>query len=63
VDPEEIDEARWFTRRQIRQMLTGDYQDPDSGMAMFLPMRSSIALFLIERWLGDSAGWTPASRP
>jgi NAD+ diphosphatase len=63
VDPEEIDEARWFTRRQIRQMLTGDYQDPDSGMGMFLPMRSSIALFLIERWLGDSAGWTAASRP
>jgi NAD+ diphosphatase len=53
VDPEEIDEARWFTRADIRQMLACDYRDPDDGTAMFLPMRSSIALYLIERWLGD----------
>jgi NAD+ diphosphatase len=53
VDPEEIDEARWFTRADIRRMLTGDYVDPASGSALFLPMRSSIALYLIERWLGD----------
>jgi NAD+ diphosphatase len=53
VDPDEIDEARWFTRREIRLMMTGDYTDPDSGVAMFLPMRASIALYLIERWLGD----------
>jgi NAD+ diphosphatase len=53
VDPEEIDEARWFTRADIRQMLAGDYIAPDTGTAMFLPMRSSIALYLIERWLGD----------
>ena len=53
VDPEEIDEARWFTRADIRRMMTGDYVDPESGSAAFLPMRSSIALYLIERWLGD----------
>jgi len=53
VDPEEIDEARWFNRADIRLMMTGDYVDPDTGTAMFLPMRSSIALYLIERWLGD----------
>jgi NAD+ diphosphatase len=53
VDPEEIDEARWFTRADIRLMLTGDYRDPASGIAMFLPMRASIALYLVERWLGD----------
>jgi NAD+ diphosphatase len=53
VDPEEIDEARWFTRADIYQMLTGDYADPESGVAMYLPMRASIALYLIERWLGD----------
>jgi NAD+ diphosphatase len=53
VDPDEIDEARWFTRADIRLMLTGDYRDPASGIAMFLPMRASIALYLIERWLGD----------
>jgi NAD+ diphosphatase len=53
VDPEEIDEARWFTRADIGRMMTGDYVDPESGVAMFLPMRASIALYLIERWLGD----------
>jgi NAD+ diphosphatase len=53
VDPEEIDEARWFTRADIRRMMAGDYVDPESGSAAFLPMRSSIALYLIERWLGD----------
>jgi NAD+ diphosphatase len=54
VDPEEIDEARWFTRAEIRQMMAGDYTDPESGVAMYLPMRASIALYLIERWLGSS---------
>jgi NAD+ diphosphatase len=53
VDPEEIDEARWFTRAEIRQMMAGDYTDPESGVAMYLPMRASIALYLIEHWLGD----------
>jgi NAD+ diphosphatase len=52
VDPEEIDEARWFTRAQISKMLTGAYVDPEHGVAMYLPMRASIALYLIERWLG-----------
>jgi NAD+ diphosphatase len=54
VDPEEIDEARWFTRTEIRQMMAGDYTDPESGVAMYLPMRASIALYLIERWLRSS---------
>jgi NAD+ diphosphatase len=53
VDPEEIAEARWFTRSEIRQMLAGDYVDPVSGTRTFLPMKASIALFLIERWLGE----------
>jgi NAD+ diphosphatase len=53
VDPEEIAEARWFTRTEIRQMLAGDYVDPVSGTRTFLPMKASIALFLIERWLGE----------
>jgi len=53
LDPEEIDEARWFTRAEIRLMLTGDYTDPERGIAMYLPMRASIALYLVERWLGD----------
>jgi NAD+ diphosphatase len=53
LDPEEIDEARWFSRTQIRQMMTGGYRDPETGVEMFLPMSSSIALFLIQRWLAS----------
>jgi NAD+ diphosphatase len=51
VDPEEIDEARWFTRTEIATMAAGEYVDPDSGVPMSLPMRASIAFFLIEHWL------------
>lgn len=54
VDPEEIDEARWFTRGDIARMIAGDYADAASGVHMNLPMRASIAFYLIERWLGDS---------
>jgi NAD+ diphosphatase len=53
LDPEEIDEARWFTRGDVEQMIAGHYVDPESGVAMNLPMRSSIAFYLVERWLGD----------
>ena len=52
VDPEEIDEARWFTRGDIARMIAGDYVEPESGVRMNLPMRSSIAFYLVERWLG-----------
>jgi NAD+ diphosphatase len=55
VEPEEIAEARWFTRGQVRAMLGGDYLDPDTGTKVFLPMKASIALYLIERWLGGFA--------
>ncbi|MEU7902837.1 NAD(+) diphosphatase [Actinoplanes sp. NPDC049118] len=53
VDPEEIDEARWFSRADITRMIAGDYVEPESGVRMNLPMRSSIAFYLVERWLGD----------
>ena len=36
-----------------RSMLAGDYRDPETGIALFLPMRASIALYLIELWLGS----------
>jgi NAD+ diphosphatase len=55
VDPEEIDEARWFTRGEIVQMIAGKYVEPGSGVRMNLPMRASIAFYLIERWLGNFA--------
>nr|WP_212991293.1 NAD(+) diphosphatase [Actinoplanes auranticolor] len=53
VDPDEIDEARWFTRTDVTRMIAGDYVEPESGVRMSLPMRSSIAFYLVERWLGD----------
>ncbi|GID95851.1 NAD(+) diphosphatase [Amorphoplanes digitatis] len=53
VDPEEIDEARWFSRDDVARMIVGDYVEPTSGVRMNLPMRSSIAFYLVERWLGD----------
>jgi len=53
VDPEEIREARWFTRIEIARMMAGDFTDPETGVKVFLPMRASIALYLIERWMGD----------
>ncbi|GID25407.1 NAD(+) diphosphatase [Paractinoplanes brasiliensis] len=51
LDPAEIDDARWFTRDAVAKMIAGDYHDPDSGVPMGLPMPSSIAFYLIERWL------------
>lgn len=53
LDPAEIDEAHWFTRDAVAKMIAGQYHDPDSGVPMGLPMPSSIAFYLIERWLGD----------
>ncbi|MBB2946144.1 NAD+ diphosphatase [Actinoplanes lutulentus] len=51
LDPEEIDEAHWFTRDAIAKMIAGGYIDPESGVPMSLPMRSSIAFYLVEKWL------------
>jgi NAD+ diphosphatase len=51
LDPEEIDEARWFTRSDVAQMIAGEFVDPETGRPASLPMRASIAFYLIERWL------------
>ena len=51
LDPEEIDEAHWFTRDDIAKMIAGDFVHPETAVRMSLPMRSSIAFYLIERWL------------
>jgi NAD+ diphosphatase len=51
LDPEEIDEARWFTRDEVAQMIAGTFVDPETGVRTSLPMRASIAFYLIERWL------------
>jgi NAD+ diphosphatase len=46
LDPAEIDDARWFTRAEMTRIVAGDEQ-------VGLPMRSSIARYLIENWLGQ----------
>jgi NAD+ diphosphatase len=48
VDPEEIADARWFTRTQIRAALRND---PGADFATAMP--SSIAHYLIQRWLDE----------
>jgi NAD+ diphosphatase len=45
VDETEIAVARWFTRTEIRDVLTGRRED------FGLPMAASIAHFLLTRWL------------
>ncbi|HEY0700904.1 MAG TPA: NADH pyrophosphatase, partial [Micromonospora sp.] len=51
---DEIAQARWFTRDEVATVLAGDRVDAGDGARVVLPPASSIALFLIERWL--SAG-------
>ncbi|WP_319459462.1 NAD(+) diphosphatase [Micromonospora sp. RTP1Z1] len=51
VDPAEIAHARWFTRREIGAALAGRPVDVGEGNRLVLPPPSSIALFLIHRWL------------
>lgn len=48
-DPTEIADARWFSRAQIRAAEAGD---PEAAFG--LPNPSSIAHFLILKWLNDS---------
>ncbi|MER7458518.1 NAD(+) diphosphatase [Micromonospora sp. NPDC126480] len=50
VDPAEIAYARWFSRAEVGAALAGRIVDVD-GDRLVLPPPSSIALFLIRRWL------------
>lgn len=51
LDPAEITHARWFTRREIGAALAGRPVGVGGGDRLALPPPSSIALFLIHRWL------------
>lgn len=51
VDPTEIADARWFTRQEIAAVLAGEIVDAGSGARVALPPPSSIAYYLIARWL------------
>jgi NAD+ diphosphatase len=48
VDPSEISDARWFTRAEIRAAVR---HDPSAGFGVAMP--SSIAHYLIRRWLDE----------
>lgn len=52
VDPEEIVEARWFTRREIGTIFEGGEVLTHDGLRVGLPMGASIAHYLIADWLG-----------
>jgi NAD+ diphosphatase len=58
VDPEEITEARWFSRREVAAILAGEEVAASNGGAVSLPSAASIALYLVKTWLKDerSAG-------
>ncbi|WP_433283302.1 NAD(+) diphosphatase [Micromonospora sp. CA-244673] len=51
VDPAEIAHARWFARREIGAALAGQPVRVEGGDRLVLPPPSSIALFLVHRWL------------
>jgi NAD+ diphosphatase len=57
VDPEEITEARWFSRREVTAILAGEPVSADgsvpasNGAGVTLPSAASIALYLIKTWL------------
>ena len=51
VDLAEIAHARWFTRREIGAALAGEPVPVGGGDRLVLPPPSSIALFLVHRWL------------
>ncbi|HEX5540217.1 MAG TPA: NAD(+) diphosphatase [Micromonospora sp.] len=51
LDPQEIAQARWFTRGEIAALLAGDLVAADDGCRVTLPGAASIAHYLVHRWL------------
>jgi NAD+ diphosphatase len=50
VDPEEIAEARWFTRDEIREMVARAATGPDDPSKVSLPAPIAIAHHICRRW-------------
>jgi len=50
VDPEELAEARWFHRDEIRQMVARAATGPDDPTLVSLPQPLAIAHHICRRW-------------
>jgi NAD+ diphosphatase len=50
VDPEELAEARWFTRHEIREMVARAAAGPDDPAQVSLPPPIAIAHHICRRW-------------
>ena len=56
VDPEEIAEARWFTRDEIREMVARAATGPDDPSKVSLPAPIAIAHHICRRWSSGADG-------
>jgi NAD+ diphosphatase len=50
VDPEELAEARWFSRREIREMVDRAAAGADDPAQVSLPQPIAIAHHICRRW-------------
>jgi NAD+ diphosphatase len=50
VDPEELAEARWFDRDEVRQMVARAADGPDDPSQVSLPQPIAIAHHICRRW-------------
>ena len=51
VDPSELEEARWFTKAEVREMCAGGLQTTDGPL--FVPPGIAVARCLIDAWLAE----------
>ena len=50
IDPEELAEARWFPREEIREMVARAAAGPDDPSRVSLPAPIAIAHHICKRW-------------
>lgn len=50
IDEDELEDARWFTREEVVQMLTGKH-----AINLFCPPEQAIAHILIRAWVNMSS--------
>src|SRR5262249_48460149 len=59
IDPEELAEARWFPREEIREMVTRAAAGPDDPSRVSLPAPIAIAHHICRRWSTGLAALFP----